>query len=155
MFKYNQYLLYSSFRRNKLNKLKFSTVRAPALKTWPNWPISKKFLRPPNRQFYGQTLDQLETFVTQTTYSRSELLPRKYYTKRTFIGENAYSSHKISLDICLQLFHNNRWGYVCDSGTWSLAEAAIVCAQLGLSRGVRKTTQVRLSYFLNLLFKRL
>jgi hypothetical protein len=42
----------------------------------------------------------------------------------------------------LQLFHNNRWGYVCDSGTWSLAEAAIVCYQLGLSRGVRKTTQV-------------
>ena len=41
----------------------------------------------------------------------------------------------------LQLFHNSQWGYVCDSGTWSLAEAAIVCYQLGLSRGVRKTTQ--------------
>jgi hypothetical protein len=41
----------------------------------------------------------------------------------------------------LQMFQNNRWGYVCDSGSWSLAEAAIVCSQLGLSRGVRKTTQ--------------
>ncbi len=53
---------------------------------------------------------------------------------------------------CMQLFHNNRWGYVCDSGTWSLAEAAIVCSQLGLSRGVRKTTQVPALLFFKFTF---
>ena len=41
----------------------------------------------------------------------------------------------------LQLFLHNRWGYVCDGGEWTMAEADLVCRQLGFSRGVSKTTQ--------------
>jgi hypothetical protein len=41
----------------------------------------------------------------------------------------------------LQLFLDNRWGFACDSGSWGAAEAAVVCRQLGFSRGLLRTTQ--------------
>ena len=41
----------------------------------------------------------------------------------------------------LQVFLHNRWGYVCDGGEWTMAEADLVCRQLGFSRGVSRTTQ--------------
>ena len=41
----------------------------------------------------------------------------------------------------VEIFSNNKWGYVCDRGSWTMKEADIVCKQLGFSRGVKKTTQ--------------
>jgi len=41
----------------------------------------------------------------------------------------------------LEIFSFDKWGYVCDSGAWTMEEADVVCKQLGLTRGVRKTTQ--------------
>ena len=41
----------------------------------------------------------------------------------------------------LQLFHDDKWGYVCDKSGWTMEKANIVCKQLGFHRGVRKTTQ--------------
>lgn len=41
----------------------------------------------------------------------------------------------------LEIFSFDKWGYVCDSGSWTMEEADVVCKQLGLKRGVRKTTQ--------------
>ena len=42
----------------------------------------------------------------------------------------------------VEMFSNNKWGYVCDAGTWTMEEANVVCKQLGFKRGVKKTTQV-------------
>ena len=41
----------------------------------------------------------------------------------------------------VQIYSNNKWGWVCDSGAWTMEEADLVCKQLGFSRGVKKTTQ--------------
>ena len=41
----------------------------------------------------------------------------------------------------LEIFHSDRWGLVCDGGSWTAQEAEVVCRQLGFRRGVRKTTQ--------------
>ena len=41
----------------------------------------------------------------------------------------------------LEMFLDNKWGYVCDAGSWTMKEADIVCKQLGFSRGMKKTTQ--------------
>ena len=41
----------------------------------------------------------------------------------------------------VQIYSNNKWGWVCDSGSWSMEEADLVCKQLGFSRGVKKATQ--------------
>lgn len=41
----------------------------------------------------------------------------------------------------LEIYHSNKWGLVCDSGSWTLKEAELVCQQLGFRRGVRSTTQ--------------
>ena len=41
----------------------------------------------------------------------------------------------------VQIYSNNKWGWVCDSGSWTMEEADLVCKQLGFSRGVKKTTQ--------------
>ncbi len=51
-------------------------------------------------------------------------------------GRAAYSGY-------LELFHLDEWGYVCDADTWTMAEADLVCRQLGFVRGARSTTQVR------------
>ena len=42
----------------------------------------------------------------------------------------------------LEMYRSDRWGLVCDD-EWTLAEAEVVCRQLGFSRGVRRTTQAR------------
>ena len=42
----------------------------------------------------------------------------------------------------VELFRGGEWGLVCDSGSWTMKEAEIVCKQLGFERGVRATTQV-------------
>ncbi len=42
----------------------------------------------------------------------------------------------------LEIFYSNDWGFVCDSGSWTMDEANLVCKQLGFARGVRSTTQV-------------
>lgn len=39
------------------------------------------------------------------------------------------------------MFYGQQWGFVCDSSSWTLQEASLVCKQLGFSRGVRSTTQ--------------
>ena len=49
-------------------------------------------------------------------------------------GNGPYSGY-------LEVSHSNEWGFVCDSGTWTTAEANIVCKQLGFHRGIRSTTQ--------------
>ena len=41
----------------------------------------------------------------------------------------------------LEISYSNEWGFVCDSGSWTMEEANVVCKQLGFSRGVRSTTQ--------------
>ena len=41
----------------------------------------------------------------------------------------------------LEMFHSDRWGLVCDRGSWTVQEAEVVCRQLGFRRGVRRTTQ--------------
>ena len=41
----------------------------------------------------------------------------------------------------LEMFHSDRWGLVCDGGSWTVEEADVVCRQLGFRRGVRRTTQ--------------
>ena len=41
----------------------------------------------------------------------------------------------------VQIFSHNKWGWVCDSGSWTMEEADLVCKQLGFPRGVKKTTQ--------------
>ena len=41
----------------------------------------------------------------------------------------------------LEMFHSNKWGLVCDGGSWTVEEAEVVCRQLGFRRGVRRTTQ--------------
>ena len=38
----------------------------------------------------------------------------------------------------LEIFSFDKWGYVCDSGSWTMEEANVVCRQLGLTRGVKK-----------------
>ena len=32
----------------------------------------------------------------------------------------------------LEIFSFDKWGYVCDSGSWTMEEADVVCKQLGL-----------------------
>ena len=39
------------------------------------------------------------------------------------------------------MFYSGKWGLVCDSGSWTMQEADIVCKQLGFKRGARATTQ--------------
>ena len=41
----------------------------------------------------------------------------------------------------LEVSYSDEWGFVCDSGSWTIAEANIVCKQLGFGRGIRSTTQ--------------
>ena len=41
----------------------------------------------------------------------------------------------------LEVSYSDEWGFVCDSGSWTMAEANIVCKQLGFGRGIRSTTQ--------------
>ena len=41
------------------------------------------------------------------------------------------------------MLHDTCHVQVCDAGTWTVEEADLVCRQLGFSRGVKKTTQVR------------
>ena len=41
----------------------------------------------------------------------------------------------------LQVFNDDKWGYVCDKSGWTREEANVVCQELGFRRGVRKTTQ--------------
>ena len=41
------------------------------------------------------------------------------------------------------MLHDTCLDKVCDAGTWTVEEADLVCRQLGFSRGVKKTTQVR------------
>ena len=45
----------------------------------------------------------------------------------------------------LEVSYSDEWGFVCDSGSWTMAEANIVCKQLGFSRGIRSTTQGKVS----------
>ena len=49
-------------------------------------------------------------------------------------GNQPYSGY-------LEVNYSDEWGFVCDSGSWTVAEANIVCKQLGFSRGIRSTTQ--------------
>ncbi len=51
-------------------------------------------------------------------------------------GRSPYSGY-------LEIFRSGRWGLVCDSGSWRMQEAAMVCKQLGFTRGARSTTQVK------------
>ena len=48
----------------------------------------------------------------------------------------------------LEVSYSDEWGFVCDSGSWTMAEANIVCKQLGFGRGIRSTTQGKSSAFL-------
>ena len=41
----------------------------------------------------------------------------------------------------LEVSYSDEWGFVCDSGSWTMAEANVVCKQLGFGRGIRSTTQ--------------
>ncbi len=49
-------------------------------------------------------------------------------------GRSPYSGY-------LEVHHLGEWGLVCDAGTWTMAEADVVCRQLGFRRGTRATTQ--------------
>ena len=57
-------------------------------------------------------------------------------------GQNIRLRHgKSPAEGYVEIYSDNNWGYVCDSGAWTMTEADVVCKELGFHRGVKKTTQ--------------